>query len=109
FCHPLIHDAAYRSLLSTDRAALHTRVADGLAARDGDGPIAAIAHHRAAAGDAARAIPLLLRAAEQAIGVGASGEAATDLELAAGLEADPVAAAALRRRANELRGAALVG
>ncbi len=33
FCHPLIHDAAYRSLLATDRAILHTRVADRLGGR----------------------------------------------------------------------------
>ena len=52
FCHPLIHDAAYRSLLATDRRDLHTRVADRLEARQPAGPIGAIARHRAAAGDA---------------------------------------------------------
>jgi class 3 adenylate cyclase len=109
FCHPLIHDAAYRSLLSTDRAALHTRVADGLSAGDADHLVAAIAHHRAAAGDAARAIPLLLRVAEQASSVGATEEAASNLEIAATLERDPVTAAALRQKAAETRDAAAVG
>ncbi len=109
FCHALIHDAAYRSLLTSDRAALHTRVADGIEARQPDGPIAAVARHRAAAGDADRAIPLLIRAAEQASSLGASAEAAGFLETAASLERDPEAAARLRRGAIEARGPAFVG
>jgi adenylate cyclase len=107
FCHPLIHDAAYRSLLATDRAILHTRVADRLEARHPDGPIATVARHRAAAGDSRRAIPLLLRAADQAITLGAPTEAAGYLDKAASLESDPVAAGALRRRATEAREMAL--
>jgi class 3 adenylate cyclase len=102
FCHPLIHDAAYSSLLATDRKALHGRLADRLEARRPEAPVATIARHRAAAGDAIRAIPLLLRAAEQAVGLGAGAEAAAYLETAAGLEADPAAAAELRARAVEL-------
>jgi predicted ATPase len=109
FCHPLIHEAAYRSLLATDRAILHTRVADRLEARQPEGPIATVARHRAAAGDARRAIPLLLRAADQAITLGAATEAAGYLETAASLESDPAAAGALRRRATEAREMALVG
>jgi adenylate cyclase len=105
FCHPLIHDAAYRSLLSTDRATLHARIADRIEARQPDPPVAAIARHRAAAGDATRAIPLLLQAAELAGSVGASAEAAGYLESAATLESDQQAAAELARRAAELRGA----
>jgi predicted ATPase len=107
FCHPLIHDAAYRSLLGTDRAILHTRVADRLETIQPDGPIATVARHRAAAGDARRAIPLLLRAADQAITLGAPTEAAGYLENAATLETDGAAAAALRRRATEAREMAL--
>ena len=101
FCHPLIHDAAYRSLLATDRTVLHTRVADRLEARQPDRLVGTIARHRAAAGDAVRAIPLLLRAAEQAAGSAAPTEAAGYLETAAGLEPDPDGSRAeLRRRAD---------
>ena len=109
FRHPLIHDAAYRSLLASDRMTLHTRVADRIEARQPDGPVATIARHRAAAGDAERAIPLLLRAAEQAESVGASAEAAGYIETAAALERDTEAAARLWHRAAETRGTALVG
>src|SRR5262249_61496848 len=101
--HPLIHDAAYRSLPGPDRAILHTRVADRLEASQPEGPIATVARHRASAGDARRAIPLLLRAADQAITLGAPTEAAGYLENAAALETDAAAAAALRRRATEAR------
>ena len=44
-----------------------------------------IARHRAAAGDAERAIPLLIRAAEQAEGLGAAAEAAAWFTAAAEL------------------------
>jgi predicted ATPase len=109
FCHPLIHDAAYRSLLATDRTILHTRVADRLEVLQPDRLVGTIALHRAAAGDSVRAIPLLLRAAEMAAGMAAPTEAADYLETAAGLEPDPDVAAELRRRATEARGMALVG
>ncbi len=108
FCHPLIHDAAYRSLLSTDRAMLHTRVADLIAGGEREAPLAAIARHRAAAGDAERAIPLLRRAAEQAASLGAHAEAAGYLETAAGLERDANASAQLSRQAADVRGTTLV-
>jgi predicted ATPase len=108
FCHPLIHDAAYRSLLTTDRAALHTRLADRIEARQPDGPVGVIARHRAAAGDSARAIPLLLLAAERATSLGAFAEAASYLETAAVLERDAAKAAELSRQAADARGTALV-
>jgi predicted ATPase len=102
FCHPLIHDAAYSSLLATDRRALHARVADRIERRTPDGPVGIIARHRAAAGDADRAVPLLVRAAEQAIVLGAASEAAgyfsTAADLASGDESD-----ALRERAEAAR------
>jgi predicted ATPase len=109
FCHPLILDAAYRSLLGTDRAILHTRVADRLEALQPDRLVGTIARHRAAAGDSVRAIPLLLRAAERAVSSAAPTEAAGYLDTAAGLETDPDVADELRRRAAEARGIALVG
>ncbi|HEX2755773.1 MAG TPA: adenylate/guanylate cyclase domain-containing protein, partial [Candidatus Limnocylindrales bacterium] len=99
FCHPLIHDAAYRSLLATDRRTLHTRVADRIEAAQPDPPIGAIARHRAAAGDADRAIPLLIRAAEQAQDLGAAAEAAAYFTSAADLAVGPTADA-LRERAS---------
>ena len=98
FCHPLIHDAAYSSLLASDRRTLHGRVADRIeTARPG--AVEVIARHRAAAGDAERAIPLLIRAAEQAQGLGAGAEAAAwftaAADLAAGLPADELRARAI--------------
>ena len=108
FCHPLIHDAAYRSLLSTDRATLHARIADRIEAGEREAPVATVARHRAAAGDAERAIPLLRRAADQAASLGAYAEAAGYLETAAGLELDAEAAAELRRQAGEIWESALV-
>jgi class 3 adenylate cyclase len=107
FCHPLIHDAAYRSLLAVDRRALHARVADRIEAARPDGPVGVVARHRAAAGDAERAIPLLVRAAEQAQGLGAAAEAAAYFIAAADLAAGP-SADVLRARAAEARAAVAV-
>ena len=73
FSHPLIHDAAYSGLLGSSRRRLHARVADLLDAQSGRGAIGAVARHRAAAGDGARAVPMLAEAAEEALAVGASG------------------------------------
>jgi hypothetical protein len=103
FCHPLIHDAAYAALLATDRKALHTRVADRMEAGARTGAIGAIARHRAEAGDAVRAVPALIRAAESAVALGARAEAAAYLEMAIGLEGDGPARSALERRLGELR------
>jgi predicted ATPase len=108
FCHPLIQDAAYRSLLATDRRALHGRVADRIEATTPGSAVGVIARHRAAAGDAARAIPLLVTAAEQAEVLGARAEAAAYFtaaaDMTAGLEAD-----ALRARAMDAHAAAPLG
>jgi hypothetical protein len=51
---------------------------------------------------------LLLRAADQAIHLGAPTEGAGYLETAAALETDPEAAASYRERAAQARGIALV-
>ena len=103
FCHPLIHDAAYSSLLASDRRALHARVADRIEERSPDERVGVIAHHRAAAGDAERAVPLLVRAAERALHLGAGTEAAGYFATAADLAGGDVAEG-LRRRAAEARG-----
>ena len=101
FCHPLIHDAAYASLLASRRRRLHARVADRLESRRGLGAIGVVARHRAAAGDRERAVPLLLDAADEALAVGASTEAASFWFAAADLvEPDPDALT-YRRRARE--------
>jgi class 3 adenylate cyclase len=102
FCHPLIHDAAYRSLLATDRRTLHTRVADRIEETQPTAAIGAIARHRAAAGDSTRAIPLLIQAAEQAEGLGAGTEAAAYYNAAADMAVGSEAVA-LRERATEAR------
>jgi class 3 adenylate cyclase len=108
FCHPLIHDAAYRSLLATDRKSLHTRVADRIEAATPSAAVGVIARHRAAAGDAERAIPLLIRAAEQAQGVGAGAEAAAYFTAAADLSLGATSEA-LRARATEAHAEVPVG
>jgi predicted ATPase len=103
FCHPLIHDAAYAGLLATDRKALHARVADRLESRSPVGPLGAIARHRGEAGDAVRAVPLLIRAAESAVVLGARAEAAAYLDMAVGLESGGPAHDELEHRLTELR------
>jgi predicted ATPase len=91
FSHPLIHDAAYAGLLTSRRRVLHARLADRLEAAGDPMLVSLIAVHRAASGDAARAIPLLEAAATAALGVGAATEAAAFWRTAAGLSSDAAA------------------
>lgn len=100
FSHPLIHDAAYSGLLGSSRRRLHARVADLLDARSGRGAIGAVARHRAAAGDGARAVPMLAVAAEEALAVGAQAEAASFWTTAAELLGAGEMADAYRQRAR---------
>ena len=60
-----------------------------------------IAVHRAASGDAVRAIPLLEAAAGAALALGAATEAASFWRTAAELTTDPTEAAAYRSRAAD--------
>ena len=76
FSHPLVHDAAYAGMLASRRRLLHARLADSLEAGPGARLAIAVAVHRAAAGDAARAVPLLVDAATSSQIIGAAGEAA---------------------------------
>ncbi len=76
FRHELFHDAAYGRLLMDRRRELHTALADRLELAEPPVGAAELARHRIAAGDAARAIPLLERAAAEAEAVGAMAEAA---------------------------------
>jgi adenylate cyclase len=100
FSHPLIHDAAYSGLLGSSRRRLHARVADLLDAQSGRGAIGAVARHRAAAGDGARAVPMLAEAAEEALAVGASAEAASFWTAAADLLGAGEASEAYRQKAR---------
>jgi predicted ATPase len=108
FAHPLIHDAAYAGLLASHRRVLHARLADQLEARDGPAVIEQLAAHRAAAGDASRAVPLLRQAAQRAVTMGAPTEAAALWRRAADLvePSDPDGAAADRREAAQAMAAA---
>ncbi len=63
FSHPLLHDAAYAGVLAAQRRRLHARLADQLEAANDPRAVSLIAVHRAASGDADRAIPLLETAA----------------------------------------------
>ena len=108
FAHPLIHDAAYAGLLASHRRVLHARMADQLEARDGPAVIEQLAAHRAAAGDASRAVPLLRLAAQRAVTMGAPTEAAALWRRSADLiePSDPDGAAADRREAAQAMAAA---
>ena len=103
FAHALIHDAAYAGLLASRRRELHGRLADRLERGPGQATPGQIAAHRMAAGDAARAIPLLREAAESAVALGAVAEASAFWRQAADLAAvdDPAAAERDRARAAE--------
>lgn len=107
FAHPLIRDAAYRGLLAARRRTLHARLADELEGRPG-AALGEVATHRAAAGDAARALPLLREAADSAMRLGAAAEAAAFWRQAAALSsADAPADAAIdQARADEALAAA---
>jgi adenylate cyclase len=85
FRHQLFHDAAYGRLLSDRRQHLHTVLADRLEAVEPAADAAELARHRIAAGDVARALPLLERAATEAEAMGALVEAEAFRQAAAAL------------------------
>jgi len=89
FRHQLFLDAAYRRLLTDRRQMLHGALADILDTYEPRPDVAERARHRVAAGDTARALPLLEQAAREAAAVGAVPEA----------EAFARAAAEIRRAA----------
>jgi class 3 adenylate cyclase len=98
FAHPLIRETAYAGLLTVRRRALHARLADRLEVEPRVA-IGRVARHRAAAGDVARAVPLLDRAARDALALGATTEAAEFWRAAARLVGDGDSRAAEFRRA----------
>lgn len=89
FSHPLVHDAAYAGLLASRRRRLHARLADRMETGPSPVSVAALAVHRAASGDAERAIPLLVDAATGAASMGAASEAAGFWRAAAELTTVP--------------------
>ena len=101
FSHPLVRDAAYAGMLGYEAAAA-PRPVRGSCSRQGPRPWPAvrIAIHRAAAGDAVRAVPLLLDAAESARSLGAAAEAASFWRMAAELAPDAADAARYRAAAR---------
>jgi adenylate cyclase len=103
FAHALIHDAAYAGVLASRRRQLHARLADHLETREPVVSPGQVASHRVAAGDHARAVPLLREAAGFAMSVGAAAEAAAFWHQAADLcgADDPAAAATDRTHASE--------
>ena len=85
FRHQLFLDAAYGRLLTDRKRQLHTALADRLETAEPATDAAELARHRIAAGDVARALPLLERAAKEADAVGAVAEAETFRQAAAAL------------------------
>jgi predicted ATPase len=108
FSHPLVRDAAYAGILATRRRRLHARLADMLEAHPGSASVVVIAVHRAASGDAVRAIPLLDEAANSALAIGAAAEAAGFWRSAADLATDPAEAARFRDAATSALAAARI-
>jgi class 3 adenylate cyclase/tetratricopeptide (TPR) repeat protein len=104
FRHALIQDVAYQSLLRTERARLHGRIAE---AYERDFPRAAerelevVAHHWAEAHQTGRAIDYLVRAGESAIARFANQEAVSLLDRA--LELIKATPAGIDRDRVELR------
>ncbi|MEI7599921.1 MAG: adenylate/guanylate cyclase domain-containing protein [Aestuariivirga sp.] len=82
FKHALVQDAAYDSLLLSQRKNLHNKVAELLTEHDPgltERQPELVAHHLSAAGADARAVPLWLKAAEIAMQRFAINEAASHL------------------------------
>src|SRR5438477_1727652 len=74
FRHALTREVVYEDLLVRERKRLHRATADVLAASDPAEP-ALLAHHLLAAGEDARAAPVLVKAADRALAAGAPRDA----------------------------------
>ena len=110
FKHPLIRDAVYNSLLKQRRQELHRVAAETLASalpEESAGRDGVLAHHRSAAGDHSEALDHHSRAAQAAMRVYATDEAAEHLSgalaageaLGMGLEDEHIRRLALERAA----------
>ena len=85
FVHELVRQACYAELPNARREWLHSRLAELLGRRAGNGGAAEVARHLRLAGDDDAARPQLLLAARQAQALGALDEAATFLREAVGI------------------------
>ncbi|MFN2555729.1 MAG: AAA family ATPase [Nitriliruptorales bacterium] len=108
FRHPLLHDAAYRSLLRQQRRRLHGVVGEAMAEFVGDrgGELAAVlADHFEQAGDGDRAVDYLIAAGGHALQRLAIGEALSFYERAlAAVPSQPLAPEDVDRRLAVLLG-----
>jgi adenylate cyclase len=95
FRHQLFLDAAYGRLLADRRHLLHGALADLLEASAARPDLAELARHRVAAGDGARALPLLEQAAREASALGAVAEAEAFSRAAAEIRGHTAPAVAL--------------
>jgi tetratricopeptide (TPR) repeat protein len=86
--HPLVHEVAYRSLLSTRRRTLHRRIGEWLERERGEEAVAEIASHFRDGDDPERAREYLPRAAERAAQLNAQREALDWYRAAADLFVD---------------------
>ncbi|MGD9511829.1 MAG: AAA family ATPase, partial [Geminicoccaceae bacterium] len=82
FKHALVRDAAYQSLLHSQRRELHARIAHHLAQRNDATAPELLAHHLTAAGQSEPAIQAWRLAAERAVRRSANREAVRHLEQA---------------------------
>ena len=110
FKHALVQDAAYDSLLLSQRRSLHHRVASLLTEQESDladRQPQIVAHHLSAAGAEDKAVPLWLKAAEIAMKRFAVSEAASHLRK--GLSQIPAIPQSAERDVLELRYRAALG
>ncbi|MDQ2809480.1 MAG: hypothetical protein M3Z04_21605 [Chloroflexota bacterium] len=92
FRHALVQDAAYATLLYSNRRRIHRIVAETLETlypEQGDELAPLLGRHFYAAGDALRALPYLQRAADRALARYAAVEAAQQYELALSVATTP--------------------
>ena len=92
FAHALIRDAVYAGLLSAQRQAAHRAIAGAIEAGPGAGPdtFGLLAKHFDAAGMSGKAVPYLVRSAEQHLGAYALRDVDRDLaRVHAALADDP--------------------
>ena len=82
FRHALIQDAAYQSLLRSERQGIHRRIADALEQQfkpETDAAPQLLAHHFTAAGMPAKAVPYWLAAGQNSVRQSANAEAINQL------------------------------
>ena len=103
FRHPLIHEVAYGSLVTSTRRTLHGRVGRWLEAHGGEDRVAELARHYEHSDDRQRALRYLRLAGERAHSLNATREAFDWFSAAAGAAEEPsVRAELLEAAAQEI-------